>query len=72
MAQGLGALTLLAEDSGLTPSIHEEAHSANSSSRGSNSLFWLSRTLCVYGTQTYMQANTQTYKIMVLPACAWM
>lgn len=65
VARWLGAVAALAKDPGLTSSIHAVAHSSNSRSRGSNSLFCLSWTLCAYGAQTYMQVNTPTPKMFL-------
>lgn len=57
MAHWLRALACLLEGRGLNSSTHKFTSVCNSSSRGSDALFWPQRTLKVPGAQTYMQAK---------------
>lgn len=80
VAQWLGAVAALAKDPGLTSSIHAVAHSSNSRSRGSNSLFCLSWRHCVHmvhrptckSTLIHIKCFLKAKIHLVLPACAWL
>ena len=61
MVQQLRALASPAEDLRSIPSTHVVAHNCNSSSRTSDTLFWLLRNqVYTRGTHTYMQRKKRT------------
>ena len=58
MARQLGALTVLLEDLGWIPGTSQKLTTVcNSSSRGSDALFWPPWALHTCGAQTYIQAG---------------
>lgn len=63
MVQGLGALVALTEDLGCVPSTPRELTTlSNSSSKGSNGLFWPCRHCMCVVHRLYTEANTHTHK----------
>lgn len=65
LAQQVRVTAALAEDPRLVPSTHMAANTCDSSSRGFDALFWLSRAPGTYVVHTSMQENIHTYKIEV-------
>lgn len=60
MAQGLKALSALAEAVGLSPSIHKSVYTCSSSSRRSDAHFWPLR---VHGAMHIQRQNPPRHKI---------